>query len=314
MASTQARPIVEGGLLAAVSVAIALVSIYVPYANLIWPLPIALLGARHGVRWGVMSAVVGAMAVGLMVHVTQGLFFFLGSGLVGAVLGACMRRQVSAGRTIAFASAAALVSNLVLIGVGMLIMQVDLAGLHAQMQESVTLAVAEVGALMAADEAQRAQIEMLGQEMAQMITVMIPSVLAFCALITAVLNFVLTRAVMLRMRMEVPSFSPFESWRMPGWVLYLFVLSLVGIYWSDRWASDMLFMVSVNVNNVMALALFLHGLALLRYIANRNAFVRRVWWILVVLAFVLQMVNIMMIVLGGLDILMDYRKKHEKRV
>lgn len=314
MANSQAKPIVEGGLLAAVSVAVALISMYVPYANLLWPLPIALLGVRHGVRWSVMSAVVGAMAVGLMVHVTQGLFFFLGSGLVGAVLGACIRRGMSAGKTVGLASAAAFVSNLVLIGVGMLIMQVDLVGLHAQMQEIVMRTVTEVGGVMAADEAQRAQFDALSKEMAQMFTMMVPSVLVFCALFTAGLNFALVRAVMRRMQMAVPSFSPFESWQVPGWVLYLFVLSLVGTYWGGKWESELLTVVSYNVRILMSLGLFVQGLALLRYAANRNAFLGRIYWLIVVFAFLIPTFDLMLIVLGGLDILMNYRKIREKRL
>ena len=77
MQGVKARGVVEGGLLAASLATIALLSMYIPYVNLLWPLPIALVSARHGVRYGVMTAVAGALVVGLLVHMMTGLFLFL---------------------------------------------------------------------------------------------------------------------------------------------------------------------------------------------------------------------------------------------
>ena len=76
MQGVKARPVVEGGLLAASLATIAFLSMYIPYANLVWPLPIALVSARHGMRYGVMTAATSALVVGLMVHIMQGLFLF----------------------------------------------------------------------------------------------------------------------------------------------------------------------------------------------------------------------------------------------
>ena len=74
MQGVKARGVVEGGLLAASLATIALLSMYIPYVNLLWPLPIALVSARHGVRYGVMTAVAGALVVGLLVHMMTGPF------------------------------------------------------------------------------------------------------------------------------------------------------------------------------------------------------------------------------------------------
>lgn len=314
MASTQARPIVEGGLLAAVSVAIALVSIYVPYANLIWPLPIALLGARHGVRWGVMSAVVGAMAVGAVANGLEGLFLLLGSGPVGSVMGACFRRDMSAERLLLIGTVSAVVSNLLLIGAAMFVLQGDFLQMIADMRSHVVSAVTEFGQMMNDGAMTSEQLAVMGEKITDEYMMMIPSALVLYSMFTVVLNFMLITPILYRMRMEVPSFRPFESWRMPGWVLYLFVLSLVGIYWGDKWSLDPMVILSENVRIFMSLALFVHGLALVRYAANRNRLLGRLYWVIVILMFLFPVFNIMMIVLGGLDILMDYRKKHEKRV
>ena len=145
MQGVKARPVVEGGLLAASLAVIAFFSMYIPYANLVWPLPIALVSARHGVRYGVMTAVVSALVVGLLVHIMTGLFLFLSGGLVGVVLGECLRRGISAGKTVSVSTVLAFLSNLLTIGLAMVIMQIDLAQMNAEMQDGIMQWVNMIG-------------------------------------------------------------------------------------------------------------------------------------------------------------------------
>ena len=313
MQGVKARPVVEGGLLAASLAVIAFFSMYIPYANLVWPLPIALVSARHGVRYGVMTAVVSALVIGLLVHIMTGLFLFLSGGLVGVVLGECLRRGISAGKTVSVSTVLAFLSNLLTIGLAMVIMQIDLAQMNAEMQDGIMQWVNMIGA-MSDDETVRSQIEMLGQWLVQLYMLLMPSILLVCGLVTAVLNFVLARTVMVRLGMETVCFSPFEMWRFPSWTLYLFVLSLVGVYWGNKWADEMMVMASGNVQLITSFVLFVQGASLLRYIANRNMFVKKIWWILIVIALFSQFFTIMLVVLGGIDMLMNYRNFLEKQV
>ncbi|MBQ2114495.1 MAG: YybS family protein [Selenomonadales bacterium] len=313
MQGVKARGVVEGGLLAASLATIALLSMYIPYVNLLWPLPIALVSARHGVRYGVMTAVAGALVVGLLVHMMTGLFLFLSGGLVGVALGECLRRGVSAGRTLSVSTFFALASNVLTIVLAMAVMQVDLAELNQQMQDGIMQGIDMIVA-MTDDEASRAQMVVLGESLMQLYKMMLPSVLLICSLITAVVNFVLARVVLARLGMETVSFGPFEMWRFPSWVLYLFVLSLVGLYWGDKWADEMLITVSWNVQLTMSFVLFVQGAALLRYIANRNVFVKKIWWLLIVIALFSQFFTTMMVVFGGIDMLINYRNFLGKQV
>ncbi len=314
MQGVKARPVVEGGLLAASLATIAFLSMYIPYANLVWPLPIALVSARHGMRYGVMTAATSALVVGLMVHIMQGLFLFLSGGLVGVALGECLRRGISAGRTVSVSTLLAFLSNLLTIGLAMLIMQIDFAQMNAEMAAIIKETVTEVSQMMAGSEEERQQMTAMGETLAQTYMMLIPSGLFVCGLVTAVLNFFLARAVMVRLGMEVVTFGPFEMWRFPSWVLYLFILSLVGIYWGNKWQHEELLLLAANGQLLLSFVLFVQGASLLRYIANRNAFMKKIWWLLIVLALFSQMFTTMLVVLGGIDMLMNYRNFREKQV
>jgi uncharacterized protein YybS (DUF2232 family) len=89
---------------------------------------------------------------------------------------------------------------------------------------------------------------------------------------------------------------------------------LIGLYWGDKWADEMLITVSWNVQLTMSFVLFVQGAALLRYIANRNVFVKKIWWLLIVIALFSQFFTTMMVVFGGIDMLINYRNFLGKQV
>ena len=70
--ATRVTSMTESGLLAAITVVMALIGVYVPLlgtvAVLMWPLPILVLIVRHGLRWGVMAVVVSGVLTAALVE------------------------------------------------------------------------------------------------------------------------------------------------------------------------------------------------------------------------------------------------------
>lgn len=62
---------VEAGILAAIAIVFAIISMYVPvigsFINFLWPLPIAICGMRNGLRWSVMTLIVADIAVAVLI-------------------------------------------------------------------------------------------------------------------------------------------------------------------------------------------------------------------------------------------------------
>ena len=93
---------VEAGILAAVAIVMALISMYVPvlgaFVNFVWPLPIVICGCRHGLKWSIMTLLVATVIIGL-------------------ILGECMRRHLPPMKMMLYGSVGAviaLVLNIVL--------------------------------------------------------------------------------------------------------------------------------------------------------------------------------------------------------
>ena len=81
----------ESGILAAVTVIMALIGVYVPFlglvAILLWPLPITILVVRHGFRWGVMAAIVASVLIAILIEPTVAVRLALAFAPVGLALG-----------------------------------------------------------------------------------------------------------------------------------------------------------------------------------------------------------------------------------
>ena len=93
-------PVAEGGLLAALTVILALAAVYLPVigiaAALLWPIPIIVLVVRHGVRQGMMAAVVAGIIMALFIDPVTALQMVISFMPTGIVLGWGFRRSWSA--------------------------------------------------------------------------------------------------------------------------------------------------------------------------------------------------------------------------
>ena len=112
---------VEAGILAAIAIVMALISMYVPvlgaFVNFVWPLPIVICGARHGLKWSIMTLLVATIIIAMIMSPVNAFFLAAIFGLLGLILGECMRRHLAPMQLMAFGTIGgiiALVLNIVL--------------------------------------------------------------------------------------------------------------------------------------------------------------------------------------------------------
>ena len=99
MQHNRVRPMVEGGILAAVAILFALISVYVPFigvfVDLIWPVPIILLGVRNGYKWSIMATLVAGVLIAILLGPLRAVGVAIGFGLIGITLGHAFRKNYS---------------------------------------------------------------------------------------------------------------------------------------------------------------------------------------------------------------------------
>ena len=129
MTQTRIRPLVEGGILSAIAIVFALMSAYLPilgpFVNMLWPVPIILLGVRHGFRWSVMATLSAGVLIAVLMHPLHALSVVVGFGLIGIVLGHAIREAYSPGKALVWGSLASLLSKVAVLGLSAFILGIN---------------------------------------------------------------------------------------------------------------------------------------------------------------------------------------------
>ena len=310
-------PLTEGGLLAALTVIMALIAVYVPVlgavAALLWPLPIIVLIVRHGMRWGVMAVLVAAALMAMLIEPTLSLRLVIGFGPVGLMLGYGYHRQWPAVRLFLATLFAAVLAQLAMLavlfaitGINPLNLQVD--ALRESIQGSLDLYRD-----MHMDEAQIAQTEQQLNQGLSLLMLLMPVVVLLMGLCDAFINFLIAGRVLRRLGHPVAVFPPFAEWHLPRAFVYLFGFALVGMYWGGTRDVGPLYQAALNANMLATLAGLLQGLALLHFFAQYKHLSKLLRG--VILAFVLLngMMTQILAFVGLFDMIFDYRRRFRQR-
>lgn len=268
---------VEAGILAAIAVVMALIAMYVPvigaFVNFVWPLPVIICGMRHGFKYSVMTLIVATIIVAIVISPIQA--FFLGAifGLLGLVLGECMRRHLSATKIMLYGSVGAVVALVLNIVLSFAILDIDpIAMMFNQFDKSLT-DMADFYRSHGISEADTQAAVQNYSEMIKMMRVIMPGAFLLSAPMLAFVNYFVAKKVLSRLGETFEDLPPFVNWIVPSWVLAPFILSLVGVtyFYINKLTDTWMYKLCVNVQTVCTFLLVLQAICLVYwYVKEKN--------------------------------------------
>lgn len=304
----------EGGVLAAVTVVMALVGVYVPIlgmiAILLWPLPVIVLIVRHGLRWGVMAVVVASLLTAAIVEPSTALRLAIAFGPVGLALGLGYRRGWSGVKLFTVSMVVSMIAKVAgLLLVFFLTGIEPFSGQFAMMDESFAQA-ADMYRSMGMSEEQIAASEQNFVQNMNLVKLLVPLIVVMMGLMDTMINYIVGGKILTRLGETVPTFPPFMEWRMPSAFLYAFCLSLIGVYFGSTRDIPLLYKASYNVIMACTLVGLVQGISLYQYIMNYYRWSKIVRGILLVLIFMNGILLQIFSFVGLLDTVFDYRKRY----
>ena len=316
MDSHRITPLTEGGLLAALTVVIAIASVYVPLAGpfiaLLWPLPLAVLVLRHGMRQGIMAMLVAGAALAMLIEPLIALRLVMAYGPLGLVLGYGYRKGYNGIKLFTLAFLAAILGELVVLGLIFAIfgnnpfaMLMD--GLKSSFEASFNL-YEQAGMPAEEIEAGRAQIATGLQLMSQLG----PLLIVVLGLLDAGVAFFFGGRILARLGHEVPQLPPFADWRLPKAFAYLFGFAMVGLYWGGTRQIEWLYQLALNADMLALFAGLIQGLALVATVMNKfkvTGFWRWLFYLLILLNGLFAQI---LAFTGLFDMVFDYRRKFRR--
>ena len=307
----ETNAVVLAGMCTALAVVLSVIGFYMPLISLVVflliPLPIAYLGMKEGTSWSII------VTAGIMI--LDSVFFgFISAaflcaifGVLGVILGICYRNKVSAAATLA---AGAVVVLAALIGqafAAMYILNVPPMIFGGEAMDSMEQQ-------MMAQMAQFYSGELLMQtqenvkQMIDDIRRSIPVITVSAAFFYTWASMMLGKKIFTRLGMkDIPGMPPLERWELPRFFLGLYVLAFAMQYITNRNAT--LEMIQYNLGLACVLVFWLQGLAALWWMPRKYPFVRPLRWIIAVLSVIIGMVQMIIVLLGLSDMVLQYRKK-----
>lgn len=307
------KSLTEGGLLTALTVVAALISVYIPVlgivAAMIWPLPIVVLIVRHGIRWGVLSTIASDIIMSILIEPVMAFRMIIGFVLPSLVLGYGFRNNWPAAKNLLLSLGVSMLSMLAALGmvflatgINPLAMQVDL------LKESFDAAIVFYDS-MGMDPAHIQESKENFESAFKLIGMLMPLLILSTSLMVTWINFAVGGKVLRRLGHPVTLLPAFSDWKLPRFFAYAFAFALVGLYWGTTREIELLVQASVNVYVLATIAGFIQGSSMLSALANRFRVSRFIFWLLIFFIFLNGLLAQIVSFAGLFDMIFDYRGK-----
>lgn len=305
-------PMVEGGVLVAVAIIFALISVYIPvigtFVNLIWPVPIILLGVRHGYKWSIMATVVAGVLIAILMHPLQAVAVVVGFGLIGIALGYAFRNDYSPAKALFIGSCASLVSKLAVVGIGIFIMGINPLNFETEALSSTVTQIVDFYRSMGMGEEDLKKMDESVRTMIDMVKLLFPAGLVLASVADTYLNFWVAKKVLKRLGHAVKPFPPFKLWKMPKYILWFFAAALLMSYLGRTHEQQLVYNIGMNLEVIVSIVLLIQGLALFYFLADKYNLSRLVRGIILVLILTNGLLSQVTVFAGAFDMVFDYRK------
>ena len=326
-----ARPLTEGALFAALTVVLSLIGFYVPVMGLfvafLWPVPIAIIAVRHGMRTAILTVITAGVVLSTVVGIFEGAMMTLTLGLTGLAIGFALRRGYNATRTLLIATIGVVVGSAVTIVVSLLVMKINILtqsmeqfALAAQKTSEMYIAMADK--LNIPRETIEPALQMFSPQALDLMKLILPGTFILGEFIVAYLNYEVCRRIMPRFGYKVPNFPTFEEWRFPKYFAVVLLLGQGVTVLKDADAvtvlgraiqvaphGEMLYKVGLNLSYPIMILMYLQGFALAYYFLVNKLRVDRKWAkMLLTFVWFNPMLSQIAFMFGLVDNVFDYRK------
>lgn len=153
-----------------------------------------------------------------------------------------------------------------------------------------------------------AQMEAAMGPMLELVKVILPAGFVLAAFLDTFLNYQVAKAVLAKLGQRIEPFPLFRHWTMPRITVYALAVALVSIYWGTSREIELLYHVGMNLQVITTMVLFVQGMALFYFLADKYNLSRIVKGLIIFLIFSNGFIMQGLILAGAFDLIFDYRQ------
>jgi uncharacterized protein YybS (DUF2232 family) len=289
LSSVKNKALTEGAFFAAFAALLGLIGLYVPplyfFTTLLVPLPLAVLVRRHDLVAGLKALAVTTFLMFIFFgEPFTVLILVIQFGPLGLLLGALFKNHIPAGPSIAASSIMAAFLTVVTIALGFWITGINPFAMGQEMRQAMEQAGNWYARAGLVDAESEQQLREFSEQMISLLAVLLPGSLAVWALTSALLTYLIARAVFIRLNYSVPPIPPFSHWRYPWYSLWGITVGLGLVLAGDQWGLDLVGNIGANILYVFAAVFFVLGLSVLSFYLKRWQVMKLVKVIIIITA------------------------------
>jgi len=270
---------------------LTLVNIYIPFLSvfvlIVWPIPVAVITLKHDLNTTAGVVAISAIISGLIFGPLMGLLAVIGYGLVGFVIGNCLKEGIKPFRTLIFTVLSVLLSHILLIYIARYMMGINFQTIINQ----VSTLIGQTGGM--------GNMEDMISSQLQLIQRIFPALIGISAIITGSLNYYVSTWYINKAGFNKSVYKEIKYWALPRWVIAIgIVISLI----LKR------YMIFVNLNMVLLFLTLIQGYAVTIYYIDKktkNSIIKVIFTAVVIF---IPLLPPALVLLGLVDFWFDLRK------
>lgn len=282
------------------------------------PVPLTIVGYRYGLRLASLSAAVAVILTFMLSGSPIAVGEVISAGAAGLVIAHGVRRGYPAARTVLLASGVAFLTwvgeffvSLWLMGVNLWEQQVKLnqAGLEQSLKMQQSLARKAPSLV---DPEQLKALEQQTRLFVRILPGLWPFFIVSTSVTAGIVNYGLIRASFRRLKLgEAPAFPPFRTWRFPEWVGWSALAAFAAGYANAVWHVSALRAAAYNLFLLGLFCFLIEGLAVAWYYFDGWRVDKVTRWMILGFGLVSGFGLFALLIVGFLDIFLDFRRPRE---
>ncbi|MCK8824552.1 YybS family protein [Fuchsiella alkaliacetigena] len=297
MSAIETQSLVEGALISALTVVLALLAFLLPivgtFMTLLLPIPIIVLSVRRGTKISILSTVLTALILGMIINPTLVLVTLTTFGLIGVVLGAAFEEEFTPLKLIISSAVVFLISTVLTFGISFYLLNFNPLSLAAEAMEQTLDLYRNLGI----DGSTIEDLEAIFANAEDLIRVTLPALLIVSSTILGYINYYISYVVLQKLDYNYQAPPAFVEWRFPKYLFWGYLGGLIFIGTS----------IGQNIYIVFQFIFLIQGLAVIAHYLNKFNIASKLQKLILALLIILPIGHFISI-LGALDVWFDYRK------
>ncbi len=270
---------------------LTLINIYIPFLSIlvliVWPIPIVVITMKYNLNTTAGVIAISALINGLLFSPLMGLLAVIGYGLIGFVIGSCLKEEIKPLNALVFTVLSVLFSHILLLFISRYLLGINFQSIINQ----INTIVSQTSNMGNMEEMLNSQLQLLQR--------IFPALIGISAIITGSLNYYVSTWYINKAGFNKSVYKEIKYWALPRWVIAIgIVISLI----LKR------YMIFVNLNMVLLFLTLIQGYAVTIYYIDKktkNSIIKVIFTAVVIF---IPLLPPALVLLGLVDFWFDLRK------